>query len=230
MFRGGMMRGITHGGWLTLVVLLIAAAPGFSQAQQQKETFIVAGHTGKAPVTRVDGRSYVAIDALARLLNGSLRYQGDEITLTLPAGASVGGAPPSQPLRRAFSRDFLNSGIETISDIREWRSALLVAVQNGYNVTEGWMGNYQAQAAKNLRLASVAATTDADRNALPLLNGLFGHMQQLEKKVVAGRKTRRYISTETLQKDPLDQKILSCAHSLGEMATSGEFQDNGSCR
>jgi hypothetical protein len=229
MFRGGIMRGITHGGWLTLVVLLIAAAPGFSQAQQQKGTFMVAGHTGKAPVTRVDGRSYVAIDALAQLMNGSLGYQGDEITLTLP-GASVGGAPPSQPRRRAFSRDFLNSGIETISDVREWRSALMVAVQNGYNVTEGWMGNYQAQAAKNLRLASVAATTDADRNALPLLNGMFGHMQQLENKVVAARKTRSYISTETLQKDPLDQKILSCAHSLGEMAASGEFQDNGSCR
>jgi hypothetical protein len=224
------MRGITHGGWLTLVVLLIAAAPGFSQAQQQKGSFIVAGHTGKAPVTQVGGRSYVAIDELARLMNGSLRYQGDEITLTLPAGASVGGTPPSQPLRRAFSRDFLNSAIETTSDIREWRSALLVAVQNGYNVTEGWMGNYQAQAAKNLRLTSVAATTDADRNALPLLNGLFGHMQQLENKVVAARKTRSYISIETLQKDSLDQKILSCAHFLGEMAASGEFQDNGSCR
>lgn len=224
------MRGIAHGGWLTLVVLLIAAAPGFSQAQQQKGTFIVAGHAGQAPVTQVDGRSYVAIDALARLMNGSLGYQGDEITLTLPAGGSVGGAPPSQPLRRAFSRDFLNSGIETISDIREWRSALLVAVQNGYQVTEGWMGPYQGQAAKNLRLASVAATTDADRNALPLLNGVFAHMQQLENKVVAARKTRSYLSTETLQKDPLDQKILSCAHSLGEMAASGEFQDNGSCR
>jgi hypothetical protein len=63
-----------------------------------------------------------------------------------------------------------------------------------------------------------------------LLNGVFAHMQQLENKVVAARKTRSYLSTETLQKDPLDQKILSCAHSLGEMAASGEFQDNGSCR
>jgi hypothetical protein len=163
-------------------------------------------------------------------MNGSLGYRGNEITLTLPGAASAAGAPASQPASRAFSKDFLNAGIETMSDIREWRSALLVAVDNGAMVTAAWMDDYGAPATKNLRLASVAATTDADRSALQLLNKELGHMKQLGDKVLAARKTRSYITADILKKDPLDQKLLKCAHSLGEMAASGEFQDNGSCR
>ena len=220
------MREVARGGWLTLAVLLITPQPW---AEQASGTLIVTGHTGQAPVTQLNGRPYVAIDALARLMNGSLGHRGNEITLTLPWAASAAGAPATQPANRAFSRDFLNAGIETMSDIREWRSALLVAVENGSRVTDVWMDEYRAQAAKNLRLASVAATTESDRNALQLLNKELGHMQQFSDKILAARKNLSYITPDTLKKDTLDQKILKCAHSLGEMAASGEFQDDGSC-
>ncbi len=221
------MRRIARGGWLTLVVLLILSGSGFSQARQQNGTLSVTGHTGQAPVTQLHGHSYVAIDALARLMNGSLGYRGNEIILTLPEGASTA---VSRPASRALSRDFLNAGIETMSEIREWRSSLLVAVDNGAIVTDAWMGDFQAPAARNLRLASAAATTDGDRNVLQLLNKELDHMQQLGNKVLAARKTRSYMTSDMLKKDPLDEKILKCAHALGEMAASGEFQDKGSCR
>jgi hypothetical protein len=222
------MRGIARGGWLTLVVLLIATGVGFSQAEQQDGALIVSGHAGQAPITHLNGRPYVAIDALARLMSGSLGYRGNEITLTLPGAESE---VDSQPANRALSRDFLNAGIETVSDIREWRSALLVALQNGYRAAELpiLIDPYQGQAAKNLRLASVAAATDSDRNALQLLNKEFGHMQQLSNKIVAARKKASYITADSVKKDALDQKVLKCAHALGEMAASGEFHDNGSC-
>jgi hypothetical protein len=222
------MRGIARGGWLTLVVLLIATGVGFSQAEQQDGALIVSGHAGQAPITHLNGRPYVAIDALARLMSGSLGYRGNEITLTLPGAESE---VDSQPANRALSRDFLNAGIETMSDIREWRSALLVALQNGYRAAELpiLIDPYQGQAAKNLRLASVAAATDSDRNALQLLNKEFGHMQQLSNKIVAARKKASYITADSVKKDALDQKVLKCAHALGEMAASGEFHDNGSC-
>ena len=116
-----------------------------------------------------------------------------------------------------------------MSDIREWRSALLVGVDNGVREIDTWMDPYQAQTTKNLRRASVAATTASDRDALQLLNKELGHMQQLNNKVLAARKNRSYITSDSLKKDPLDQKILKCARSLGEMAASGEFQDDGSC-
>jgi hypothetical protein len=225
------MQGIAHSKWLTLVGLLLAQGLGFSQAGQPSGTLILSGHSGQAPLTQINGRSYVGIEELARLMNGSLRYHGSQTTLTLPSDASAAGSasPAGQPTNPGFSKDFLNAAIETMSDIREWRSALLNSVENGYPVTEAWMGNYRAQAAKNLRLTSVAATTASDRNALRLLSKEFDHMQELGNKILTARKKLNYITPDIVKKDPLDQKILNCARSLAAMAASGEFQDNGSC-
>jgi hypothetical protein len=224
------MRGIADSRRLTFFGLLIVSTLGFSQADQQGGTLTVSGHPGQAPVTQINGRPYVAIDALARLMNASLGYQGSHITLTVPStGSTTGGLPPGRPANSGFSRDFLNAGIETMSDIREWRSALLNAVQNGFPVTEAWMDNYHAQAAKSLRLTSVAATTDSDHNALRLLSKELDHMQELGNKILAARKNRSYITADMVQKDPLDQKVMSCAHSLAAMVASGAFQDNGVC-
>jgi|SRR5580700_6889104 hypothetical protein len=102
---------------------------------------------------------------------------------------------------------------------REW-------VQNDRRLA----GSIPCGGSKNLRLASVAATTNSDRNALQLLSKELDHMQALSNKILTARKNLSYISPDTLKKDPLDQKILKCAHSLAAMAASGEFQDDGSCR
>ena len=226
------MRGIENSKWLLLAGLLLAQGPGFSQTDQQSGSFILSGHSGQAPLIQLNGRPYVAVDALARLMSGSLSYQGNQITLTLTAAASTASTAPlaSQPATPGFSKDFLNATIETLSDIREWRSALLNSVQNGYPMTEAWMDDYRAQAAKNLRLTHIATTTNFDRNALQLLNKEFDHMQELDNKILTARKKLDYITPDSVKNDPLDQKILNCAHALAAMAASGEFQDNGSCR
>ena len=226
------MRGIENSKWLLLAGLLLAQGPGFSQTDQQSGSFILSGHSGQAPLIQLNGRPYVAVDALARLMSGSLSYQGNQITLTLTAAASTASTAPlaSQPATPGFSKDFLNATIETLSDIREWRSALLSSVQNGYPMTEAWMDDYRAQAAKNLRLTHIATTTNFDRNALQLLNKEFDHMQELDNKILTARKKLDYITPDSVKNDPLDQKILNCAHALAAMAASGEFQDNGSCR
>ena len=221
------MRAIEHSRWLTLVVLLAAQGSAWSQAGQPSGTLVVSGYSGQAPVTQMNGGSYVAVDALARLMSGSLAYQGSQIVLTVPAAGTV--LPAGQPAIPGFSKDFLKAGIETMSDIREWRSALLNAVENGYPVKDAWMDDYRAQAAKNLHLASIAASTPSDRNALQLLSKEFDHMQGLGNKILAARKNLNYITPESVKKDPLDEKILNCARSLAAMAASGEFQDDGSC-
>ena len=38
-----------------------------------------------------------------------------------------------------------------------------------------------------------------------------------------------FIVPDALKDDPLDQKIIACAHSLASMAASGQFQDDGTC-
>jgi hypothetical protein len=223
-----MRQKSTHSRWVTLVCVLTASGLGLSQAGQQGDSLEISGYSGQAPLTQINGRSYVAVDALARLMHGSLAFQGNQTRLTLP---NAQGTTPGtgQPAARGFSKDFLNAAIETLSDIREWRSTLLNAVENKYPVNESWMENYRAQAVKSLSLTKVAATTDSDRDALRLLDKEFNHMQELGSKVFAARKRLDYMTADTLKKDPLDQKILNCARSLAAMAASGEFRDDGSC-
>jgi hypothetical protein len=212
---------------LLLGLILAAGLPAFPQAQPGG-TLVVSGQPGQAPVLQINGRSYVDITALARLINGSLSFKGNQVTLTLPGAPDSTPPPASQPAP-AFSKDFLRAGIEYMSVIREWRSALMDAVQNGYPVTDAFVAAYRGQASTNLRLTSVAASTDSDHNAFQLLSNEFDNMQKLSNKVLAARKDMNYISADALKDDPLNQQVLSCARSLAAMASSGQFQDDGSC-
>lgn len=217
---------------LILVAVLAVAGLAFSQAVQQNGTLTVSGQPGQTPVLQINGRSYVDLEALARLANASLAFKGNQITLTLPAsGVSTPTAPhpESQPAISEFSKDFLKAGIEEMTVIREWRSALVNAVQNGYPVTDDFVAGYRGQAATNLRLASVAASTDSDRDAFQLLRNELDNIQKLSNKLLAARKNMNYISRDALKDEPLDQQILICARSLAAMAASGQFQDDGSC-
>jgi hypothetical protein len=221
-----------------LISLLGLPKMALPQAAQQSGTLIVKGHSGHTPVIQINGASYVDIEALARLVNGSLGFQGNQITLTLPgassastsaASTSATAPPPSETTNTGFSKDFLKAGIEEMSLIREWRSAMTSAVKNGYPLTDAFVANYRNQAATSLRLVSVAVSTDADRNAFPLLSNEFDKMQKLSNKILAARKDMNYISPDALQNDPLDQQILACARSLAAMAAANQFQDDGSC-
>ncbi len=212
---------------LLLGLILAAGVPAFPQAQQSG-TLAVSGQAGQTPVLQINGRSYVDIEALARLINGSLSFKGNQVTLTLPGSGDSTPAAATQPAS-AFSKGFLRAGIEYMSVIREWRSALIDAVQNGYPVTDAFAAGYRGQASTSLRLASVAASTDSDHSAFQLLSNEFDNMQKLSNKILAARKDMNYISADALKDDPLNQQILTCARSLAAMASSGQFQDDGSC-
>jgi len=212
--------------------LLAWQVPGLSQTVQENGSLRVAGQPGQASVVQRSGRSYVDIEGLARLINGSVTFKGDQITLTLPASATstpIAASPTSQPANSEFSKDFLKAGIEEMSVIREWRSALLNALQNGYAVTDDFVAGYRGQATANLRLVSVAISTDSDRSAYQLLSNELNSMQKLSDKILSARKNMNYISRDALKGDPLDQQILTCARSLASMAASGHFEDDGAC-
>jgi hypothetical protein len=117
-----------------------------------------------------------------------------------------------------------------MSVVREWHSALANAIQNGFPLAESWLSGYRTQAATALRLASVAASTDSDRNAFQLLTNEFNNMTKLSNQYAAARQSLTFISPDALQNDPLDKKILNCGHSLAAMAASRQFEDDGSCQ
>jgi hypothetical protein len=104
------------------------------------------------------------------------------------------------------------------------------SVQNGYPVTDDFLAGYRRRASTNLRLASVAVSTDPDRSAFQLLSNELDKMQQLSNQVLDARQNMSYMSANALRDDPLNQQILTCARSLAAMAASGQFQDDGSCR
>lgn len=200
----------------------------FAYAAQRNRTFTVAGHPGEIPVAEMGGHSYVEIEALTHLANGSLSFRGDQIVLTLPLppSSSTASATPVQ----GFSKEFLGAGIEQMSVIREWRSTLVSAVQRGFPVTGDWMMSYSDRAQHNLRLVSLAASSESEKNAVQLLTNEFNNMKQLSDRFVDANKSRTYIRTDALDNDPLDKRITNCGHSLAAMAASGQFVDDGACR
>ena len=96
-------------------------------------------------------------------------------------------------------------------------------------MTAGLLAPYRAQSTTNLRLASAAISTASDRGAYQLLSNEFQNMGQLSDKYVAKRANMTFISPDALQNDDLNQRFVACGHSLGAMAASGQFVDDGSC-
>lgn len=216
-----------------LAILLAVPVLAPSQAEQEARTLIVNGQPGQVTVVQVNGRSYVDLEALARVANGSLGFNGNQITLTLPGAASMPSSATSTasaPANPGFSKAFLKAGIESMSQVREWHSALANAIQNGFPLAESWLSGYRNQAAAALRLASVAVSTDSDQNASQLLTNEFENMKTLSNNYVAARQSLDYIAPNALANDALNQKIINCGHSLAAMAASGEFVDDGSCQ
>lgn len=220
-----------------LIVLLFALLCSLSvlfmvRAAPQNRTLVLTGHPGELSVMEIGGRSYVDIEALTRLVSGSLSYRGSQIVLTLPSlrtGTPTANLEAGPSGASEFSKDFLRAAIEEMGVIREWRSALKNAIGQGFPVTENWADNYRARAEQSLRLVSLAASTDHDRSAFELLTNEFHNMRKLSDRFVEASKGRVYVSPRSLDDDPLDQKILKCARSLAAMAANNQFVDDGSC-
>jgi hypothetical protein len=230
------MRQALRNASLMLLLLLFESGITLAQVAPQSRTLLINGQSGQAAVVQLDGRSYVDLEALAQITNGSLQFKANRIVLTLPLSAvnSPVAEPPASPVDDSgLSRDFMKAGIEEIALMREWASPLAYAIQNGYSVTEQWVAGYREQAANGLRLASVAASTEADRNALQLLNNEFEALRQWSEELVKARNsmdTAKYaMSASALRDEPLSQKIINCGHFLASMLGSSSFRDDPSC-
>lgn len=77
-----------------MAVLWVALMPNLlgSPAAQENRYLIVNGQSSQVAVLQINGRSYADLEALARAVNGSLAFNGDQIALALPASAT---SPPS---------------------------------------------------------------------------------------------------------------------------------------
>lgn len=219
---------ITHKRNLSAAAVLILPYLALSLTAQQGMSLVIAGRPGSANVSQFDGRNYVEVEGIARLTDGSLSFRGNQIILTLPGANPDVPQPAASPA--GFSKEFVTAGLEAMSQIREWRAAMRNAIERSYPLSETWLGTNRAQARQALRLASIAVNTTSDKNAFPFLTNEFNNMNALSQKYLQMSVAMTYIDPSSLDSDPLNQKIVACAHSLASMATANQFVDDGSCQ
>jgi hypothetical protein len=237
-----------------VVILAIAAGAGQGIAQttaprpqaststQQQHTtrsteLEVSGYDGQVPVIYHGGHAYVELEGLARVTGASLGFQGRRVLLTLPTPAApeTVAAPepspaPAPPEDKGYSLEFLRAGVEQMTVIREWRSAIENAIRTNNPVDQSWVSGYRSNAENRMTMASASATTEADKQALPLLQSAMGMIQQLSDRFLALRSNLTYVSPDSLDNDPLDKKILNCAQGVTSQAIpGGQFQDVQAC-
>ncbi len=175
-------------------------------------------------MTQINGKFYVEIESLARATNGTLSFQANEVTLSLPAPGAVAGAPADR-----LSKEFLRAAIEEMSAIGDWRTGLASAVQSGSPLTRDWADSYRRNADSRLSLASTAVTSEADRNLLALLRSEFGNMQALSDRYVALHKSQTFVSPDAMDGDALNRQIQNCAQGVASLTAGGQFTDVASC-
>jgi hypothetical protein len=210
---------------ILLVSLLVLVA-------QQTSSLLIEGPQGQAKVIQVQGKSYVEVDELARITRATLRFAGNKIILTLPVdgGTSSQAVQPAPAPPVGFSRPFLGAGIETMREILEWHAALKTAIERDYPLSDEWFGNFRRQIQSSLKHTEAVASTDMDRKALPLLVNESNNMGALSDRYLKITVSRDYIGPDSLSSDPLEQKLLTCWHSLESMASSNQFVDDGLCQ
>jgi len=217
-------------------VLCLCPPMILAQAGEQLRTLVINGQLGEAALLQMNDKMYIDLQRLAQISKGAISYEGNRIVVDLRCASSPShwkSGEEEQAANRLFSREFKRAGIEEIALMREWASTLANALQNGYPITESWIAGQRAQAQSGLAISSTAVSTDADRDGLQLLKREFENVQAWSTMLLASRKsldTAKYaISPDALRNDPLSQKIVSCAHHLGQMLASGTYQDDSSC-
>jgi hypothetical protein len=208
-----------------------------AEVNPQNRHLVVNGKAGDTTVVEINSRTYIDLETLVRIANGSLGFQGRQITLVLPGSeASTPATSPGseKPVSHdSLTRNFMIAGIETIAQMREWASTMANAIQHGYGVTESWAADYRGKAADSLHQASASTSSDADRNALQLLTNEFHNVEAWNDKLVEAKKNmdiaKYSTSAGALRNDPLSQQIINCGHFLATMLSSAEFRDDPSC-
>jgi hypothetical protein len=225
---------------LILVLGFALSLAGVLSAQgTQEKTLVVNGKTAAEGIRQIDGHSYVDIEALAQLTNAEITVQADRVILTIPLSQSVTApsaptpqvAQPVQPVQ-GLSREFASAAIAAVAEMRGWRGVIETMVTYGLAVSGTWTQDYRDQVDGALRQATLAASTDADRSALQLLQNEFGNLEGWSSDVEAARKIlngAKTVDPNALANDPALTKITNCSRFLNGMLVSGEFSDDGSC-
>jgi hypothetical protein len=234
------MRRLTDLGVLAAMPLIatgIAAAQ--SQSKYEQRTLEINGHSGQAMVFEIDGKSYVALESLARIANGSLSFHGGSIVLHLPA---AGAAPaqahehassPAHPTSPEMTNDFMKASLQALATLKEWTHTLADEITRGVPNSGSHMADFHKRAADELRVATVDAKSESDQHALRLVQNHFHQVDNWNNKLAEERRrmdmAKYSMNPNALDRDPSYQRITSCANFLASMLPTGQFHDSHYC-
>jgi hypothetical protein len=217
-------------------VLYLAAAltlSGMLFAQSTSKTLVVNGKTAGAGVRQINGRLYVDLESLAQATNAVFTVEPRRVLLTIPpsdAGASA--SDDSDQNSQKLSRDFSSAAISALAAMREWRVAVRAMILYGLAVSETWVQTYHQQTLDALRQASVAASTEADKNALQVVSSEADMMTAWANQVESDRQQlngEKVVDPNALKDDTTLAKIQKCSQFLNSMILGGTFNDDPSC-
>jgi hypothetical protein len=221
--------------WIGLFGLILFSA-GNAGAQGTPSTtskaLVVNGKTVGTEVKEINGRSYVDVEALAQITNGVVTVEPTRIVLTIPVASSAAAPSAVLPPPPGLSREFASSAVSSLADMREWRGAISMMITYGLVVSSSWSTDYHDRVEADLSQAAVAATTDADRNALSLLRNQFDKLTGWANETLAAREAlngAKAIDPNALKNDPSLAAITNCSRFLNGMIVSGTFTDNAAC-
>jgi hypothetical protein len=224
-------RGVLPYIFMTGLILCLASIL-LAQSPPDRALFV----NGKAAgtVTQVGGRSYVDLDTVAQITNGTFTVEPNRILLTIPArGASASATAAAAPVPANFlSKDFARSAITALAEMREWRGAIGTILTYGVPVVGSWPQDYHDHVQASLGQVGVAASTAGDQDALGLLRNQFENVSQWANGIVSARQAMdatKTVNPNYAANDPVLAKITSCNNFLNSMLVSGVFADNASC-
>jgi hypothetical protein len=240
---------------------VLAFAGNLPAQSTPNKPLVLNGKSVDATVRQIDGHSYIDVETLAQLTSGTVFIEPNRVVLTIPAAhstpASAAAAPNVEPVvapssaatalpaaaapapapipvqpPAGLSRAFASAAIATLSDMREWRGAISTMITHGLAVSDSWAQGYRDQAQSDLAQAEVAASTDADRNAIQLLRNEADNLISWSNGILAARQNLNGAATidpDALKNDTALTKIRSCSQFLNSMLVSGDFADNSNC-
>jgi len=200
----------------------------FAQRTPDKK-LVINGKNTNVAILQLNGHSYLDIETVARITNGSVKFEPNQVALTIP-NANVDTSSPQDNAR--LSKDFASSAISALAEMKEWKGTLGTLVKFGLAVDDLWAQVYHERVQLSVDQTSVAASTNADHAALQLLNTQFTNLAKWESVVIAERNDlngARTVAPDSLQNDPVLTKFSNCARFMGGMLGSGFFADNPSC-
>lgn len=200
-------------------------------------TLVVNGRTVETAIVDVEGRSYVDIEGLAQVIGGSVTFEPNQITLTLPEPAPA--ATPADASAAApqaaddMSKQFQQLAVFTLAEMREWRGAISAVVTSGAPVVGTWPEDYHDRVGNDLLQATLGASTVQDNQAVQLLQQEYALLSDWASQVLGERKAldaSRSIDPNSLQNDKALAKISKCGQFLSSMIVGGNFYDDSSCQ